>query len=96
MAIINAAEILAAKYPQALGKNPVEKAEAVLDYLGLGIKQPAKGVAGDVRIEGEEVIKALTELADSEAFQAFNISLAIARAEDIDGSASVGLIVNKI
>lgn len=93
---IDSSKIFAKKYKNLLGKNPDSKASAVFGTLQIEHEQPASGVIGDILIEGENVLGKLEEITASVEFQTLVISLAVARAADIDTSPRVANMVLKI
>lgn len=96
MAKINLVETLTRKYGDQLGENATTKVRAVLDYSRLPDTQFKTGLIGDIVIEGEDVLKALTEIAESSAFNTFTYSLAAARLSGVDESPQVAKMVSKL
>lgn len=93
---IESSKIFAQKYKALLGKNSNQKASAVFGTLQIEHEQPVDGVVGDILIGGQSVLDQIEKLKVSVEFQTFAISLAVARAADIDISPRVAKMVLEI
>lgn len=96
MAKISLVETLTKNYGDQLGENATAKVRAVLDYNRLPDAQFKTGLIGDILIEGEDVLKALTEIVESPEFDAFTYSLVAARFSGVDDSPKVAKMVSKL
>ncbi len=96
MARINLVETLTKQYGGELRENVVTNIRKILDYNGLSDTQSKTTLIGNVLIEGQEVLRALNEIADDPAFVKFTYSLAAARLAGVDDSPKVEKMVFKL
>lgn len=97
MAIINAAEILVKEYKNVFGKRaPKEEAAEILGYIGLESETTKTDLREEIEMSAENVLEGLNEIFESSNFQGLIISLAIARAADVDLPPRVVKAVEKV
>jgi hypothetical protein len=100
MAKIEAAEILAGRYPEVFGKKaPEESAAAVLDYRHIGSYEETLtkfDLAREIRINGEMVLERLNDILTSPEFQDLAILLVIAEEAGLNDSPQAVKFMKKL
>lgn len=95
MAKINLAEVLGKRYKKELGVDSSRRVGLVLGYIGLEEVQSKTGLAGDVLIEGREVVDGLINIVESQEFDRFVLALEAARLSGADEFPRVVALINK-
>jgi len=100
MTKINAAEILAGRYPRVFGKkDPMGRAVAVLDYhyIGAGGETITKfDLAKGIKLSGEKVLEQLNGILESYEFQDLAILLVIAEEAGVNDLSQVVGFMKKL
>lgn len=100
MARINAAEILAEKYPKIFGKKaPIERAVAVLDYRYIGSGETTltkSDLTEGIRTNGEILLERLDDILASSEFQDLAVLLVIAEEAGLNDSPQAVKVKKKI